>query len=71
MYQVVAVSESPMRRLLLASFAKKAEAVDHAGVMPSGATYEVVDDRTGLLKTVVKDGAIKEILTPTRREIVA
>lgn len=71
-YQVVVVSESPTRRVKLASFDRKDEAARYALRMPNDLSYEIVDDRTGLLKTIIGRGGVEQhILKPTRRDIVA
>ena len=67
MYQAVVVEGH--HRLKLASFPTKTEALNHVLAQRGDFSYEIVDDRTALLKTTITKGVVEQILTPTTRPI--
>lgn len=68
MYQVVLISQSPMRRAVITTLDTKDNAMRYLEGMPGDG--EVVDVRTGLLLAEKNDGWVRAVLKPTRRDVL-
>lgn len=68
MYQVVLISHSPMRRAAITSLDTKDMGKQYLDGM--GADGEVVDIRTGMLVAERVNGTTRDVLKPTRRDIL-
>lgn len=70
MFQVVAVSESPHRRMKVTVLDNLNSAINYAEAFSEKTTLEVVDERTALLRATVTDRKIERTVGTTRREVL-
>jgi hypothetical protein len=70
MFQVVAVSESPHRRMKVTTLDNLNTAINYAETFSEKTTLEVVDERIGMLRATVTDRTIERTVGSIRREIL-
>lgn len=68
MYQIVVVAE---RRVKLGAYDHLNTAVNYAETFGRGATIEIVDERTGMLRATVDGGKTERTVGSMRRPVVA
>lgn len=70
MYQVVAVSRSPERRMKVTALGNLNTAINYGETFGLGATMEIVDERTGMLLATVDQGKTERTVGSVRREVL-
>jgi hypothetical protein len=70
-HQIVIVTTSPERRVKLGAQCCLNEAIEYAQTFGEGATLEVVDENTGMLRATVDQGKVERTVGSVRRPVCA